>query len=272
MNIKSCSLLLGLLCYSGVIVAQSDVDVVTTITAGVTNVEYDLFEIVTTTNSALGITFYAGNSKVNIYNSSIQFAEIGVTLLDWPLYYGFTTLIAGQAISDRQLISNTGFNNIFTATPIDKQSSTYSTYNIFAGYAVMDSLSIYGGLTSNTTNIGSAYVFKGQGPFIGMRYAYQLSANSSLTFDFSYLSGETDFATTEDEFGLGYSADLNSQGFSYSLTWLRSLDRGRTFFIRLKLTDMEFDGTGTTSDGFGTGEVRIDGNQSFTRVSFGMGF
>jgi len=222
--------------------------------------------------SPKGVVLILGSTSYfkHTYKPDVQFIEAGVTMLDHEFYYGFSTLITGQTISEH----SSDFYSVSagSSTSVFQQSSSYSTYNLFLGYSIMDNLSIYGGLTSSASNMGDRIVLDGSGPFVGVRSGYQLGVSSSLTFDLSYVSAETEITSTSSFTPDGYKANTDTKGLSYSLTWLRFLDRGRSFFVRFKVIDMDHEGsgivTGTTVDGV----VSLDASQKITSISFGMGF
>jgi hypothetical protein len=64
-----------------------------------------------------------------------------------------------------------------------------------------------------------------------------------------------------------------NRAISVSAAWLKALDRGRSFFIRLKFIDLVLAGsTSVRGIGGGTGTAIIDGSQFSTNLSLGMGF
>ena len=73
----------------------------------------------------------------------------------------------------------------------------------------------------------------------------------------------------------GHSFDTNTVGFGYSLTYLKSLDRGRSFFVRLKLVDLDLkkvSGAVANADNTQVGTATLNGNQQITNLSLGMAF
>lgn len=267
MNTKNIKLLATmLLCFSGTTFAESNIDVITTISAGITNFEYDLHEEIV--SIPLNAEYTIGDSTSLEFAPKLQHTEIGITLIDDNLYYGFSALITGQALSeDRRTVTT---NAAGTSEFLELMDSTYSTYNLLLGYAISENFSAYAGLTSSSGNIGDIVALAADGPFIGARYGYRINSSSSLSLDVSYSSIDTEFAF-RNIFNTGYKSNADTEGFSYALTWVKSLDRGRSFFIRLKLINLESQGHGRFRHA-GLASTKLDAEQKITSFSVGMGF
>ena len=73
----------------------------------------------------------------------------------------------------------------------------------------------------------------------------------------------------------GHNLDTSSAGVSGSMTWVKSLDRGRSFFVRLKLNSFAIKeksiavvDTANTR----TGTATVTGTQKLVGLNFGMAF
>ena len=274
-----------LLCSSSATFAKGDVDVVTTVSVGVTNIDLNLSELYLTdplmNNGFLPLGDYLRSSESA---PQIQGAEIGVTLIDDDIYYGFSTLLSGQGVSEYSSEKYHTLTDVYT-TLESSETVTRSSYSFFLGRSILDSMSLYGGYTSGTTAIGNKINLKETGPFVGARYGFRIGVSSSITFDVSYSKQNTESSIYVPELdntgssgvtSTSYSADTDTKGTSFSITWLKSLDRGRSFFVRLKTTTLELE------NGHGrityhnidpiTHDVTINGEQKLTSINFGMGF
>jgi hypothetical protein len=113
--------------------------------------------------------------------------------------------------------------------------------------------------------------------FAGASYIIQYGASYSFAFDISYMNSSSLVQVAETfEQGAVHEYDADVTGLSYSVTWLNALDRGRSFYVRLKYRDLNYDGTssflysGSISD---VGLItNIDGDQTITSLSIGIGF
>ena len=86
---------------------------------------------------------------------------------------------------------------------------------------------------------------------------------------------DDDYRNTGSNNEDGHDINADTTGFSYALTWLKSLDRGRSFFIRLKVKDFKIDSGSTgVQDALGNfvGTATISGTQRLTSLNFGMAF
>ena len=141
---------------------------------------------------------------------------------------------------------------------------------------------LYGGYTSGKSHAGEEMLVEEQGPFIGAQYVHVLNGSSTLTFDVSYSALNTelnlkDFEDNDEPYMSkgnqdGYTIDADTTGFSYSLTWLHDLDRGRSLYYKIKYVDLDIeDGSFDI-----TGQFNATGTASVSKtlISFtlGMGF
>lgn len=259
MSDKTGIILFMLLNFSAAVYAKSEVDVVTTVSVAVINADLNISEVIK----------HSGGTATRIKTSKpeIQGAEVGVTLIDDKYYYGFNTQITGQSVSK--------FNDIQDGTSnISSDLNTRSSFNVFAGYSAFENGSLYLGLTKGTSSYGDKVSTKEVGPFIGGRYAFRPGASSSLTFDMAYSKLGTSFELKDDTYKNpgnpdGHNISTDATGFSYSLTWLKSLDRGRSFFVRLKQVNL---GIKSGSTNVTNGVATISGHQNMTSLNFGMAF
>jgi len=215
-----------------------------------------------------------GDTKLKETSPELQGVEVGLTLIDADMYYGFSTQATGQSVSD---YTETVPGTITPSTQLNNRSA----FNMFAGYRINDKFSAYLGLTKGTSSFGDQMNFNESGPFIGARYAYRINATSSLTFDASYSNLTTDIFLKDEEFlnrgsnnEDGHDVSTDSKGFSYSVTWIRSLDRGRSFFIRLKVQDFELQTVNTDIESLipVPGVSTVSGDQKITSINFGVAF
>lgn len=258
--------------FSASIFAENNVDVVTTISVGIIDMQLDINENYTST---LG-TFDGDTRKISI-NPQTPGAEIGVTVLDRDLYYGFTMLLTGQSVARYDLHFFDKDQNSVSLTNSQEVTSRTS-FSIYSGYTFTDSMSLYGGATFGTGSYGDEVNIDEFGPFIGGRYALQFGATSSLNFDLSYSFIDTEVTIRDVNYvGSEHTIKSNNGALSLSATWLKALDRGRSFFIKFNVVDLDLKGstgiestTGIVTDRLGT--ATINGSQLLTRLSLGMGF
>ena len=252
-----------LMCLSSTVIAKNDLDIVTSVTVNMINMELDITD-----------TISLGAVKRKKTSPELQGIDIGVSVLADKLYYGFTTQTTGRSVAD-YTENNTG--SITESSQINDRSS----FSVFAGYHLYDNGSVYLGLSKGTSTYGDQLSFDEDGPFIGARYSFRLGATSSITFDASYSNLQTSiFLKDDDYFNAGsnntdgHNIDTDTTGFSYSLTWIKSLDRGRSFFIRLKAKDFDVEsGSASIVDGASNlGTATITGSQKLTSLNFGVAF
>jgi len=245
------------------VIAKSKVDIITTVSVNLINMDMSV-----TDNISID------DAKQKQTRPDLQGIEVGLTLIDADMYYGFSTQATGQSVADYT-------ESIPGTTTPSTQLNNRSAFNMFAGYRISDKFSVYLGLTKGTSSFGDQMNFNETGPFVGARYAYRINATSSLTFDASYSSLTTDiFLKDEDFLNLGsnnedgHDVSTDSEGFSYSVTWIRSLDRGRSFFIRLKVQDFELQTVDTDIENLIStpGISTVSGDQKITSVNFGVAF
>ena len=269
MNFKYCGWLAGIVMFSGAALAESEVDVLTTVSVGTVDMDLEISESLIFPNDTS-----INRNKTRTARSKGQGAEIGVTVIDHKFYYGFTTQLKGQTVTDIK-IDTTGFNS---GQDSSEEIISRSSYSAYAGYSISDNVSLYAGITSGASSFGDEVILDDDGPFIGAKYVIRLGSYSSLTFDLSYSNLTTELTVKDDDLlAEEYASDIDTQGLSYSATWLRSLDRGRSFFVRLKVIEFSFDGSLPVIDQAAAsinpdGSVTFDGSQTLTSLSLGMGF
>ncbi|MFV1984988.1 MAG: hypothetical protein ACC657_15680, partial [Thiohalomonadales bacterium] len=249
-------------------IAKNNIDVLTTISVGAINMDLNIYE----TFTANWGTFDGDTRDISI-KSNIPAAELGVTVLANKFYYGFNVLITGQSVAHYNLSSFDRSNNTTTNTSSQEVTSR-SSYSIYTGYSFQDNISLYGGLSFGTGGYGQEVFIDEFGPFIGGRYTFRFGATSNLNFDLSYsfINTETTIRN-EDYVSAQYTVTSTNSALSFSTTWLKALDRGRSFFVKLKLINLALDGsTNVEATAGGTGIVTISGNQILMSLSLGMGF
>ena len=266
MNYKFKKLLVIILFCFSVNVSAKNIDVVTSISVSLMNMDLNLKENIP--HSGGGTSTRDKNIK-----PELQGTEISVSIIDDKNYYGFSTKVMGQTVA------NYTDNIDGTITPSSEVNSR-SSFNIFTGYSFANNLSVYGGYTKGTSSYGDKVNFSENGPFLGGRYALRLSPSSSFTFDMSYTILETGLVIKDDVYTNGNGDDghnltTSSTGLSASLTWVKSLDRGRSFFVRLKLNDFAIKEKSiavvdTTNSR--TGTATVNGSQKLVGLNFGMAF
>ncbi len=252
--------------FSMTVAADNRVDVITTIAVGTINMQLDIVETFD------GGANFSGDNRTLSINPKIPSAEIGVTVLDDNIYYGFTMQITGQSVARFDKV--TFDSSVPTTNSSSSQEVTSRTaYSVYTGYALTDSNSIYGGVTFGTGSYGNEVFIDEFGPFIGSSYALRFSSNSSLNFDLSLSMVNIEATLNDTSPRLEHTITTTNRAISYSATWLKALDRGRSFFVRLKIIDLVLDGSGTVSDiSNSVGTATIKGSQVSTFLSLGMGF
>ncbi len=246
--------------------AESRVDVITTIAVGTINMQLDI------TETFDGGANFSGDNRTLSINPKIPSAEIGVTVLDDTLYYGFTMQITGQSVARFDKVT------FDSSVPISSSSSSQevtsrTAYSVYSGYTITDSNTIYGGVTFGTGSYGNEVFIDEFGPFIGSSYALRFSSNTSLNFDLSISVVNIEATLNDTSPRLEHTITSTNRAMSYSATWLKALDRGRSFFVRLKIIDLVLDGSGTVTDiSNSVGTATIKGSQVSTYLSLGMGF
>ncbi len=246
--------------------ADDDVDVITIISVGTINMQLDVNERYTVGSGSFG-----GDTRKLSSNPKISAIEVGVTVLDGSFYYGFNTLATGQSVARYDVdVFDSSASTITTTNTQEVISRTFNS--AYTGYSFQDNLSLYGGLTFGTGNYGDEVFIDEFGPFVGGRYAINLSATSTINLELSLSLVNTEITFKDLGFD-PYTIKSTDRSMSYSATWLRALDRGRSFFVRFKIIDLELSGnTGITQTGGGSGTATIDGSQILTMLSLGMGF
>lgn len=251
--------------------AENNVDVVTTISVGTINMRLDINEVYN--NNANSGLFNNDTRKINI-NTKTPGAEIGVTVLDSKLYYGFTMLLTGQSVA-RYNISTFDVSQTLATSTSSQEITSRTSYSLFSGYGLSDQVNLYGGVTFGIGSYGREVNIDEYGPFVGGRYTFRFGATSSLNFDLALLLSTTETTLRDTDYKDGqHTIAATNTSLSYSATWLRALDRGRSFFVRLKIIDLALKGStsidATNGDGIGT--ATISGNQVLAQLSLGMGF
>lgn len=255
----------------------------------VTSISVSTLSIDTAINDRLTISddFVTNGSVQNRRRSKVDTSgtEIGITVIEEGFYYGFTTMLTGQSVSDyssRYTQNHPDFGNRdeFISTP---ETVSITSYSAYMGTRVADNMRVYGGFTTGKTHAGEEYFFEETGPFIGAQYIIPLD-DSSLTLDLSYsvLASEInlkDFDGNDEPYVSvgnqdGYTIDADTTGFSFSMTWLRGLDRGRSYYFRLKFVELDIDNgsVAITGDANATGTAEVSGSKSVSSLALGMGF
>ena len=283
MSTRNLSILAGGLAIAVSSQVFAETDIVTTISVSTMNIDTKLNDSLTISDD------FVTNGKISHKRRSevdTSGAEIGITVIEDSFYFGFTTLLTGESASDysSRYIQNhpdTGNRDLQVSNPENVSITSYSAY---AGTRVGDNMRVYGGYTTGKTNAGEEYFTEDSGPFLGAQYIHQIDGSTTLTFDLSYsnLSSDIDLKDSEDNDESyvssgnqdGYSIDADTTGYSFSVTWLRGLDRGRSYYFRLKAVDLDIDGGSVAITGpeNATGRARVSGSKTMTSLILGMGF
>ncbi len=258
-------LVVVLFCFSINVSAKNNIDVVSSISVSLMNMDLNLKENIP--HSGGGTSTRDKNIK-----PELQGTEISVSVLDDKNYYGFSTQVMGQTVAKYT-------DNIDGTITPSSEVSSLTSFNIFTGYSFENHVSIYAGLTKGTSSYGDKVKLAYTGPFIGSRYALRLSPTSSVTFDLSYTVLNTGLVIKDDDYTNGngddgHNLDTSSAGVSGSMTWVKSLDRGRSFFVRLKLNNFAIKEKSIAVDrtAGGTGTATVTGTQKLVGLNFGMAF
>ena len=261
----------------------AETDVITSISVSVLSIDTKINDTLTITDD-----FVTDGKVTNKRRSQVDTsaAEIGITVIEESFYYGFSTLITGQSASDyssryTQDHPSLGNRDVLTENP---ETVSITSYSAYLGTLVSDNMRLYGGYTTGKSHAGEEMFVEEQGPFIGAQYVHVLSGSSTLTFDVSYSALSTelnlkDFEDNDEPYMSkgnqdGYTIDADTTGFSYSLTWLHALDRGRSYYYKLKYVDLDIEDGSVDITGQlnATGTASVSGSKSFTSFSLGMGF
>jgi len=250
--------------FSGAVLAEDNLDVVTTVTVNIINIDLDLTD-----------TISNGTVKRKTTSPDLQGIDIGVSLIDGKMYYGFSAQSTGRAVADYS-------EDVSGTVTESSQLNSRSAFNFYAGYRMFQDSSFYLGYTKGTSSFGDQLSFDEAGPFIGARHTFRLGAKSSISLDASYSNLETNIFLKDDDYRNtgsnnedGHNIDADTTGFSYSATWLKSLDRGRSFFIRLKVKDFDIESGSTgvqNANASFVGTATITGSQRITSLNFGVAF
>lgn len=259
------SLVIILLCFSVNVSAKNNIDVVTSISVSLMNMDLNLKENIPHSGGGT-------STRDKKIKPQLQGTEISVSMIDDKNYYGFSTQVMGQTVADYT-------DNIDGTITPSSEVNTRSTFNIFTGYSFVNNLSAYAGFTKGTSSYGDKINFEETGPFLGGRYGFRLSSSSSLTFDVSYSALNTKLVIKDDDYTNNNSEDghdlsTTSTAYSGALTWVKSLDRGRSFFVRLKLKEFTLKEKSIAVDrtAGGTGTATVTGSQKLVGLNFGMAF
>jgi len=282
-NINNLLFLKLLILSSLSLTAEAETDVVTSIAVSAINID-------TKINDSLLINddFVTNGTVTNRRRSEVDTsgAEIGITVIQDSFYFGFTTLITGQTASDfssRYVQNHPDLGNI-DETISNPETVSLTSYSAYIGTSILDNMRLYGGYTTGKSHAGEEYFLEESGPFVGFQFVNGLGSSSSLTFDVSYsaLNSELnlkDFDENDESYHStgnqdGYTIDAETTGFSYSVTWLRSLDRGRSFYIKFKYVDLDIENGSVAITGANNaiGTASVDGSKEVTSLSLGMGF
>lgn len=257
-------LVVVLFCFSINVSAKNNIDVVTSISVSLMNMDLNLKE--TIPHSGGGTSTRDKNIK-----PELQGTEISVSVIDDRNYYGFSTQVMGQTVANYT-------DNIDGTNTPSSETNTRSSFDLFTGYTFVNNLGMYAGYTKGTSSYGDKVNFSYDGPFFGGRYGFRISPSSSFTFDLSYTILNTGLVIKDDTYTNGNGDDghnltTSSTGFSGSLTWVKSLDRGRSFFVRLKVNDFKLKEKSIAVVGGGnTGTATVTGHQKLVGLNFGMAF
>lgn len=257
----------------------ADTDVVTTVSVGAINMDTNIRDTLRISDTEIIDGTVTNNRKSKVDTSG---AEIAITVISDNLYFGFNTLITGQSASDYSnhyvQVHPSLETDEFIANP---ETVSLTSYNAYAGYSIANNMRLYGGFTQGKSNAGEEMFIEEFGPFVGFQYINGLGPSSSITFDISYSSLNTELNLKENGDNYfsagnqdGYTIDADTTGFSYSITWLKSLDRGRSFFIKLKFVDLDIENGSVAVTGplDGVGTASVDGSKTIASLSLGMGF
>jgi hypothetical protein len=252
-------------------IAESNIDVVTTISVGPMNIQVDIDETFTSNNGAPFDKDYRNITT----SANTPATEIGVTILDDNLYYGLSMLITGQTVArlDVNTFDNNDIGNEFKSEST-QQVVSKSSYSLYSGYSFTDNYSFYGGLTFSSSGFGDRVFIDEFGPYVGGRYTLKYSPTILLNFDLSLSVVNTEITLDDKISSVDHTIKSTTGSYSLSTTWLKALDRGRSFFIRLKIANLKIEGSETVKNNIGTttGTATISGNKLETSINLGMGF
>lgn len=262
-------LLIGLLaCVVNTAVAKQDIQVVTNISVDVSNIDIKVKESFSNSGNAT----WDGSTEKRTIKSGSASSTLGVSVIKGKLSVGLTTLISGTEPSEIEgktsLAGGSSRSNVVDAT------ISRTSYSLLAGYSFHDDWSAYGGYTFSATQVGSTFTFEDNGIFLGAKHYYRIGASNSLVFNAAYSISSSSIELKNNSLLNNYQIEGDSQGISLGATWLYSLDRGRSFYVRVKYTKFEFDDTknGVSPALSTTGDVAVDATQTYTTLSLGMGF
>lgn len=253
---------------SNVSFAEDDIQVVTNLSVDITSFDIKINE--TFNNS--GNPTWDGSTETRSISTESASSTLGVNVLIGDFNFGLTALITG---SEPAVIEGTTVlaNGSTTSNSVNAAISRTS-YNILAGYRFSDSWSAYGGYILASTQVGDTFTFDDNGFFLGAKYILRTGASSSLTFNAAYSLTDSSIDLQNNSLLNNYRIEGDADAISLGVTWLYSLDRGRSFYIRLKHSILELDGTQSgVSPAIGaSGDVNVTSEQTYTTFSLGMGF
>ncbi len=245
-----------------------DIQVLTNISVDVTAIDISIEE----SFSNSGNPTWDGSTEKRTIDTTSASSTLGVNVIKGRLNIGMTALISGVEPSnvDGQTVLGGGS---MTTNSVDADISR-TNYSFLAGYTFYDNWLGYGGYCFSTIQAGSTFTFEDKGIFLGAKYSHRFGASSSLTFNAAYAKLSSSIELKNNSLLNNYQIDGDSDGVSLGATWLYSLDRGRSFYVRITHSIMDFSGSkhGVSPALSTIGDVSVNAEQKYTTFSLGMGF
>lgn len=248
--------------------SANDIQIVTNVSVDVTSFDIQVDESFGGSGSATWDNSIESRSISNVSASS----TLGVNIIKGDMSYGMTALISGSEPAGIEGRTRFGGGSS-TKNSVDSVINRTS-YSFLSGYRLNNNYSAYAGYTFQTTQSGSTFTFEDNGVFIGAKYGMRTSASSSLTFNAAYSLTASAIEVKNNSLLGDYQMDGNANAYSLGATWLYSLDRGRSFYFRVKHSVLQLDGrkNGVSPALNVSGSVKVTAEQAYTTFSLGMGF
>lgn len=265
---KKLLITITLLSIPGIVSAEEEIQVLTNLSVNVDSLDIDVKE----SFSGSGQATWDGSTATRTISSDSSSSTLGVTVIKGRFNAGLTALVAGvdPAVVEGSIILGDG-TTISSAADADVSRNGYS---LRGGYAISDSWSIYAGFTSSSVQAGDTFTFEDDGPFLGVNYIYRTSASTSFNVNVAYSLLDSTIDLKNNTLLNSYQVDGDTDGIRVGLTWLYSLDRGRSFYVRYTYTRLEFDGLASgVSPALATvGDSTVEAERTLSVISLGMGF
>lgn len=261
---------------------MSDIDVITSISNTVTFSEFEIQETALTISGVIGSA--TGDIQYREASVVTNGADVGVTVIDGLYFYGFTSFINGQGLSDYEIDTFDAGTSVYSDDIVNTRvPMSRSSYSLIIGWSITDEFAGYLGFTSGNSSYGDRVDMDDSGGFFGARFIQRLSLKTSLSYNVAYTILFSQMEMNGDELfdnSKSYSLNADAQGLSFSATWLRSLDRARSFFLRFKISSMEYEAlanvwhdnnTNSLLDDFSQ-PVDVSAEQTIWTLSVGVAF